>query len=334
MVFKPIFLCLLLLAAAGCGGSSSPTDSPPLEVGVTLNPGDLLVTDSFSRALFRVNPVTGNRDVVSGQVGGVPRQIAVDTDGTLLLALSEPSFPAILRVNPTDAVLSIVSATGSDIDPNVPFVGTGGRLQGPFGLARESTGHLLVGNRDAATIFRVDPATGDRTVISSIARGEGPPIFGPIRQIAVEPDGMLLVIVAFWDRNGAVYRIDPATGDRSVLSDDEHGAGNNLSDPRGIALSPDGDIFVSDPNQATIFQIDPETGDRKVLSGPLDGAGESPDNPYGLTFDAQERLLVADGTLIYHVDLDTGNRTVISAPQIGEGPAFTQAEDIVTFIGP
>ena len=45
-----------------------------------------------------------------------------------------------------------------------------------FGLVRETSGQLLVGDQPSATIFRVDPDSGDRAVVSGPGRGDGPPL--------------------------------------------------------------------------------------------------------------------------------------------------------------
>ena len=332
-IFLLGLLLPVLLIAAGCG--SSIPDDPSEPEGITLNKGDFLVTDTYYGALFRVDPATGNRDVVSSQLSGIPRQMAVDADGTILIALSDDWLPVIIRVSPSSGLLSIVSSGGSDLDSTVPFIGDGGRFRAPFGLIREASGQLLVGNQSVAAIHRVDPVSGDRTVVSDRPRGAGPPIFGPIQQFARESGGTLLITVASTaDSAGAIMRVDPTTGDRTVLSSGSTGAGPTFGTPVGIALDPGGNIFVTDPIISTLFRVDPVTGDRTVVSGSTVGEGEALFNPHGLAFDSEGRLFVADESLILQVDLDNGNRTVVSAPTVGTGPAFQQAEDIVTFVLP
>jgi hypothetical protein len=69
-------------------------------------------------------------------------------------------------------------------------------------------------------VIRVHPATGDRTIVSGIDPrnglliGAGPPLRRPI-SIAVEANGTLVVGDIF---HQAVFRVDPLTGDREVLS--------------------------------------------------------------------------------------------------------------------
>jgi hypothetical protein len=71
---------------------------------------------------------------------------------------------------------------------------------------------------------QVDPATGDRTVVSGCTEIEGPicvdpvgggPFFQLPQGIAVEADGQL--VIADWGLRGLV-RIDPSTGFRRIVS--------------------------------------------------------------------------------------------------------------------
>jgi streptogramin lyase len=320
----------LLTVTMACGEASN--NSPP-ERGVTIQEGDLLVTDSTLRALVRVNPFSGDRTLVSNQIGGVPRQIARDSDNTFLLTLSGVDFPVILRVDPASGQLLIVSSGGSRLDRNVPIIGDGPPFFGPVGLIREPSGQLIVSNQEISVLYRVDPVTGDRTILSGPSQGEGPAFLGPTKQLAREADGTLLVVVGASSPggDGAIFRVNPVTGDRSILSSADVGEGPTLGEPEGIVLDDGGSLFVSDSAQATILQIDPSSGDRTIISGPFTGEGEVPNFPAGLTFDTLVRLLVTDRSIIYSIDLTTGDRTVIAAPQVGGGDLLVRTEDIFTF---
>jgi len=76
--------------------------------------------------------------------------------------------------------------------------------------------HVVVTVQDFAAwaVIRVDPVTGDRTVVSDASTGDG---IGFIEAfgIAVEADASLVVMDnLLW----AVIRVDPVTGDRSNAS--------------------------------------------------------------------------------------------------------------------
>ena len=100
---------------------------------------------------------------------------------------------------------------GSPVDPNVPIIGSGPAFLGPVGLVRETSGQLIVGDQPSATIFRVDPDSGDRAVVSGPGRGDGPPFTGRIKQFALDADGNLLLVVGSVSQGGEgrIFRVDP-----------------------------------------------------------------------------------------------------------------------------
>ena len=90
------FLQVWLVCFAVACGSSDKSLQP--EETITLSEGDILLTDAAQRALFRIHPSTGDRTVVSSRIGGVPRQIARDANGDLLMTLSESDLPIVPAV--------------------------------------------------------------------------------------------------------------------------------------------------------------------------------------------------------------------------------------------
>src|SRR5205807_1199509 len=106
-----------------------------------------------------------------------------------------------------------------------------------LGLAIEADGHVLVtdGPFGLAAVLRVDPVRGDRTVVSDVSTGGGPPFSAP-RSLVVEADGHLLVadfgLVA-------VVRVDPRSGARTIVSNATIGQGVPLQFPLALALETD-----------------------------------------------------------------------------------------------
>jgi hypothetical protein len=71
-------------------------------------------------------------------------------------------------------------------------------------------GGLVVTDPDIDAVFRVDPDTGDRTIISDDVTGTGPSFITPYG-IAVESDGSLVVIDSEFFQ-AEVYRVNPPHG--------------------------------------------------------------------------------------------------------------------------
>ncbi|MGH8557512.1 MAG: hypothetical protein ACRESZ_08635 [Methylococcales bacterium] len=88
-------------------------------------------------------------------------------------------------------------------------------------------------------LFQVDPAGGNRTLLSDFgAAGQGPLGLKPTG-VAVEAGGALLVVDfnAGTGFKGALFRVDPASGNRTLLSD--FGAADRGplgADPVGVAV--------------------------------------------------------------------------------------------------
>ena len=81
------------------------------------------------------------------------------------------------------------------------------------------------GGLESGAVFRVDPVSGDRTIVSGGDTGSGP-AFGTTIGISVEADGSL-VVTDF----GEVLRVDPVSGDRTIVSDSSTGSGPAFGTP-------------------------------------------------------------------------------------------------------
>ena len=151
-----------------------------------LKPGDIVVADSQA-AVLRIDPVTHAATVIAS--GGKlvrPFGVAVDVDGTILVA--DTGALAIIRINPATSEQTIVSS--------------GGILGAPYGIAIDRNGYILAVN--AAAIIRINPATGDQKVFST--GGLTVPV-----GVAVSRNGA--IYVADMAPPGQVVRINPVTGD-------------------------------------------------------------------------------------------------------------------------
>ena len=173
-------LIFTLLLLTGVVGHILPVQSQ-------LNPGDILVVDnSYTSdytggmgALFRVNPTTGERTILSdfsvgANQGCWPFGVAVERSGKILVV--DPCANVLFRVDPTTGSRTILS------DFNV------GANQGvdPVDVAVESSGNILVVDATAKLLFRIDPITGERTVLSDFGVGDNQ---------GVEPWGVAVYIL-------------------------------------------------------------------------------------------------------------------------------------------
>jgi parallel beta-helix repeat protein len=169
----------------------------------------------------------------------------------------------LFRVNPSTNVRTILNDFGKSSEgPLVPH---------PIDVAVEPSGRILVLDKDAGThlrgaLFRIDPTTRKRTVLSDFGDpAQGAPGTSPT-SIAVEASGTILVIC---DRNGdgRLYRIDPKNGFRTEISHfDNPAQGPTGEFPFDVAVTPDGGILVVDIAHTALFLVDPVTGFRIRLT--------------------------------------------------------------------
>src|SRR5262249_47272520 len=182
--------------------------------------------------------------------------------------------------------------------------GIGPALDKLFGITVEETGNVVVANSRA--LLRIDPQTGNRTVLSgcpdascATAVGSGPN-FG--RPEEIERDGLGHFLVVDGDRDApqfrAIFRVDATTGDRTIVSgcadaacSSTVGTGPLFSGGLiGLALDTSGNLVVSDGVQRALFRVDSQSGNRSVFSGCADASctsvvasGTHPTDPLGLT---------------------------------------------------
>ncbi len=231
-----------------------------------LEPGDILVADSHTDALIRIDGATGEQAVMSSDGSFEdPVGVAVEEDGQVLVADMRAfgGVGAVIRVDP---------ATGDQAT-----VATGGLLFQPYGIALEADGDILVTDRPG--ILRIDPVSGTQTRVTSghaLSR-----LFG----IDVASDGVIFVSLGRGGGTGAVLRVDPLSGTEETVS-----SAGELDLPHSLALEFDGDILVADGNcceAGGAIRVDPATGAQAVVaSGFIDGY------PMAVAVDANGDLLL------------------------------------------
>jgi hypothetical protein len=182
-------------------------------------------------------------------------------------------------------------------------------------------------------IIRVDSTTGARTTVSENASPAGGPAFVDPLGVVIAPNGDLLVADqnAFAGGGGGVIRVNPATGQRTTVSENASPAGGpSFVDPFALTLAANGDILVSDQNAfgggGGVIRVNPVTGVRTTVTENAAPPG-APffDAPFGITTEANGSIVVADATLaaLVRVDPATGARTVLSDNTTPAGsPAF------------
>jgi streptogramin lyase len=196
----------------------------------------------------------------------------------------------------------------------------------------ESTGALVTVEAVAPRVLRIHPVTGSRSIVSGCPAneatgqclgtviGQGPPLVDST-SIAVAPDGTLIVVDGCDPIFGcvpAVVRVDPRTGDRTMVSDATRGTGPALIAPLGFAVEANGHLVVIDSAARAVVRVDPRTGDRTMVSGGTStrGVGIPFIHPSTITMEADGHFVVVDDFIglkaLIRVDPVQGDRTILS----------------------
>lgn len=214
-------------------------------------------------------------DPAQGPTGINPEGIAVARSGLIYVVDSDAgrdNAGIVLAIDPRNGARRLVTAFGD------PAQGPALRPD-PYGIAVQRDGTLLV--HDNAALYAVDPDDGRRTVLTVFEDLAFGPRVGNPKAVVAMPAGDVLVAdpdfapgtrLGGGTISGAVLRIDPATGLRTVVSTSADSAqGPLLFGPRALAAAGSRSLYAgcSTPEGGNgIFAIDVSTG-RRTLAAEL-----------------------------------------------------------------
>ena len=282
-----------------------------------LSVGDIIVADDNADAIIKVDPVTGEQTIISNDSDfDDPENLLIDSQGRLLVA--EGDFPGssgpgtIFIVNP-DGSLSIFTTGGLFDD-------------GPEDLVEDAFGNIYVADDsgddsgDDGKVIKVTPG-GVQSLVAELNYNGG-----KLEGITLDNSGNIIVVGGTGD-GAKVSKIDPVTGDETVISDISDG--DKFLRPEGVAVTANGDIIIADGNpsdsnnldvRGQILRVDPVTGDQFFLSTGAPWVDPSdveilPDGFLLVTDDAAEGM----GAVI-KVDPSDGSTEIISANGFFDSP--------------
>lgn len=240
---------------------------------VGMHDGDLLIVGKVppypgsNAALMRVDPITGDRTVISSPtVGSGPPmtevlRAAIIIDDTVLL--QHFTFPTSI------SLVGIDLTTGNRTTISSDSVGSGPVLRDFDWMTYEPSQEAVLGlSISDNTIMRVKLNTGDRTIVSTFTPVGGFPPFA----IFLHPDGRYLLPSA-----ERVFTM-PAGGSSTLteISGPSTGSGPTLTFAQGFGITQDGDLLVGDRTQQAIFRVNLDTGARSIVASSTVGAGDPP----------------------------------------------------------
>ena len=324
------------LGFSGDGGAAT-SATLNLPQGVALDgSGNLYIADSWNHRIRRVDATTGNISTVAGTGtlghngdGGAatsarlnsPRGVALDGSGNLYIATAS----GIRKVDATTGNISTVA-------PGSGFGGDGGpataaRLNGPAGVALDSSGNLYIADSRNHRIRKVDTSGNISTTAGTGANGDG----GAANSARLSfPEGVAL------DGSGNLYiadssnhrirKVDATTGNISTVAgtgtsgfggDGGAATSATLHSPQGVALDISGNLYIADYSNFRVRKVDAATGIISTVAGTGlfgssgDGGAATAatlSSPSEVVLDSSGNLYIAEllGHRIRRVDAATG----------------------------
>jgi DNA-binding beta-propeller fold protein YncE len=296
--------------------------------GTVLNDGrffvkNIAVADGDRMTLTVTASHAGNEsDVDSISLGRAPELSIVEglivdsaRDRYLLADRYSGTIVAIAR---NGYVRSVVSGAGRGAGP--PF-------DEPVGLALDSDGgSLYVVDRELRAVFRVHPGSGDRTIVSSGSVitpgvGTGTNLLDPTA-ILFEPSRRTLLVVD--DGRNSLVAIDPATGNRTTVSDNSPAYGATMNFWDTIALDAARNrAIVATPSIHEQYGVDLTTGVRSLVSDMARDIPNANRSFTGVTVaPPRGAAYLADdfSNAVVRMDLATGLRTSVTSSGLTAGP--------------
>jgi hypothetical protein len=306
-----------LAQTASAASASLPTACPGLEALVSdevdgpdpWGQGEVI---KFATSLSQ-GTLTNNLSPAGGPNLDSPEDMAFDLNGNVVTADEGIStgVSQVVRVDRNTGVRTLISGAG---------LGSGPALTGPYSIAVEGTGNILVLDLNPTTLtsrlLRITP-TGARSVLSSNAVGAGPAL-GFTERVRVL-NGVIYLL-----DGGNVLSVNPVNGTRTVISGPTRGGGPAFALALSVTTDSTGrGLMVLDQNfggTGALIHVDLTTGRRaEVFSNRLQTSTYNFDMPYDVVRNSCDNSYYvlhtgATGVLgnVLKVDGGTGARTLFA----------------------
>jgi streptogramin lyase len=297
--------------------------------GISRGPdGALYVCDTANHRIRKITPdgkistVAGTGEKGHSGDGGPataakldePYEVRFDSAGNVFWV--ERLSHSVRKLDVKTGTIATVAGTGV-----AGFSGDGGpaskaQLSDPHSIGFDRKGDLYICDVKNHRIRKVDmksgtistfAGTGEKLPTPEGAKFSAAPLFGPR---AMDFDGHGNLWLALREGN-AIYRLDLAqgtvhrvagTGKKGFSGDGGPAKDAELNGPKGIAVAPDGNVFIADTENHVIRRIDVKTGVLSTVAGTgARGNGTESDplkcalnRPHGVFVDADGAVYIGD----------------------------------------
>ena len=324
------------LVSGGGRGTGVPFEEP-VDLALDASHDRLYVLDTERDTVFGVDPLSGNRTVVSSNSTLSP---GVGTGRQLLRAtalLFEPTRGLLYVADDGyKTLVAIDPATGNRTTVSDSSPAYGATMNFWDSLALDAANNrLIAASVSVNDVYGIDLATGVRSLVSDRTR-DMPDANRTFEDIAIAPARSAAYLTDSF--SNAVVRMDLATGARTSISSSglaaatlTHpviGGGPELEWPTDVTYDETQDRLLvfeegfGDP----LLEIDEATGDRTLLTDGAVGTGINFKDPAGVTLDpGGSTAYVVDNIadIVVAVNLHDGSRRLIAGSPTGRGTIAT-----------
>jgi sugar lactone lactonase YvrE len=287
---------------------------------LAVNPaGDVFVADSGSSTIRKITSAGAvttfaGSPLQTGSANGTgtaarfwgPRGIAADRSGNLYVA---DTYNHTIRKISAAGVVSTVAGLAATFG-SADGTGSNARFYYPKGIAVDAEGNIFVGDTSNHTIRKITP-TGVVSTIAGLTGSAGhedgngsSARFGFPTGLGLDQAGNLYVGD---NLTWVIRKVTPAGDVMTVAgvpqggSADGHGSAARFTNPHGLAVDSEGNLFVADQGNPTIRKIAPSGMVTTIAGAPgelgaMDGRGRLArfDRPAGIAADANGHIYIAD----------------------------------------
>jgi hypothetical protein len=231
---------------------------------------------AYDMAADRLQGVSGYVDPQSTEFRGAGPMFgrgvfdAVAGPGSQIYLLCDPPGPPdgtrqIIAVDSATGDRSLITSTGAE------GVGDGPSFDAPVEMRLEAGGRSILLLDRFTGFYRVDLASGDRTLAIPPER-----FFLPPTEFELLPDGRIVCLNPDPDTD-AILVYEPGRGEQRLLSGsfggNFAGSGPDFGFVYSLAVDNTGRLYALDVELGALFQIDRDTGDRRIIAGGSDDVG-------------------------------------------------------------
>jgi streptogramin lyase len=246
-----------------------------------------------------------------------PYEVRFDRNGNIFWV--ERLSHSVRRLDAKTGLITTIAGIGTPGFSGDSGLATRAQLNEPHSIAFDAAGDLYIADVKNHRIRKVTmrtgtittlAGTGDRKPTPDGARFATAPLAGP-RALAFDRDGNLWLALR---EGNAIYRLDLAhgtihhvagTGQKGDTGDGGPALLATMNGPKGIAVAPDGSIFVADTENHVIRRIDPVRGTIERFAGTGERGAGSSANPLACQLNRPHGIFVADDGTVFIGDTES-----------------------------